>query len=636
MKSNSFISIINLIFLGSIGLIWIYYLEESGLEKWFFPSLNLPEFIKAHKTYYPYFFLISQIFYRYFNYNPLNNSLITKPKPIFRFIFLIVGGLLIIFGYKFKSIPFIFIYPLGIFLVHFLPRSFKSKSLQELPTNDIKIKTETRKIENDSSFHWKTENGIINIVNPFQGILIVGGAGSGKTYTLIQEIIVQSLKKGFTGFIYDYKFPELTNFTYDSLLQSSSPVKFYAVNFIEPEKSHRINPLHPRNLPISLFANEYATVILKNLKKEWVNKQDFWADNAIAYFKAIIWFLRKHEPYYCTLPHAIALALKDYSWVIEILNEDLECRTMIASLWTAYQENAQNQIAGCISSLQNPLEKLNNPEIFWILTGDEAPLNLNNPDHPSLLCIGNSASIQESLNPIISLIASVVIKNLNQKGKEKSIFLLDEAPTLYIPNLKDLPNTGRSNRVSTIFCCQDFSQMEFMYGREESKVLRASLGNQFYGMVNDYDTSLQISNLFGKENEINQSKTLSSSYSDSQEAQSSLGYSYSFSQKEVLKTNAALHFQPGFFVGKLTASQKPLFAGKPIIATKKEINPLAQFRIFPDYNSLIPKNSSNIISHQKLESNLWTAQQNSVETVINWNYRKVFLEVDDILFRHTR
>jgi len=626
MKKGPYTGFLIILYVSTTVLNFIYYLEFSGLSYFLYPSKILSHTYFNNPFIDPVLFLISGFLYHFYHFDTLESSGKQGVFRIQRVLGILFFGILILFSNRLITILFIGVYPVNLIIIHILYQSLFPINIKEKSNSDIKIKTESRKMENESSFHWKTESGNINIVNPFQGILIVGGAGSGKTYSLIQEIIAQSFKKGYTGFIYDFKYPELTEFTYQCFLENPfSKLKFYTVNFLEPEKSHRINPLHPRNIPISVFANEFATVILKNLKKEWVNKQDFWADNAISYLKAIIWFLRKHEPHSCTLPHVIAMALKEYSWVLEVLGQDLECKSMISSLWTAFRENAQSQIAGCISSVQNPIDKLNSPEIFWVLTGDEAPLNLNSPENPAILTIGNNASIQESLNPIISLISSVIIKNLNQKGKLKSIFLLDEAPTLFIPNLKDLPNTGRSNRISTIYCCQDYSQMELMYGKEESRVLRASLGNQFFGMVNDIETAVQISRVFGKENEMNQSKTLSSSYSATQSAQSSTGYSYSYIQKEILKPNAALYFNTGFFVGKLTEAKKPFFAGKPIIPKRKDPKPLPEFKKLSFVENPYPK----------LESNLWNPQQNSFTTVIDWNYKRVFWEVDEILFRHS-
>ena len=612
MKNSSLPGICNFLLLLAISLVGLQYIQLSYFlffEPQSWRNSLLPFFFN-----YPQipnlFFLVSTFLVFLAQPQPLQKLFLSK------IIFLKFFGLILcllewIFMFRLNSLGITFLNPLSFIGFFLLLRSFLRSNPEIRPHEEIiKIRNDLKKQVNEDSFNWKLENGYINLVNPFQGIFIVGGAGSGKTYTLIREIIAQSIQKKFTGFIYDYKYPELTEFALTHLQNSNpSKTKFYSVNFTEPHRSHRINPIHPRNLPISLFAQEFSSTILKNLKKEWVAKQDFWADNAISYLKAIIWFLKKKEPQCCTLPHAIILALNEYPEVLEMLAQDKECKSMISSLWTAFKENAGAQIAGCISSLQNPLDKLNNPDLFWILSGDDIPLNLNNPEQPALLCVGNNPIISDSLNPIISLIASAVIKNLNQRGNQKSIFLLDEAPTLYIPNLKDLPNTGRSNRISTIYCCQDYSQMDLMYGREEAKVLRASLGNQFMGMVNDMDTAEQISKIFGKQDQLIETQNQSSSFSQAQDWNTSKGISYSLREKEIVKSNAALSFPTGYFVGKITGTKHAYFAGKPIITPLKRDLP------------------------SETEFNNKPQQQNEFKAVIEWNYQKIQLEIEEILVK---
>jgi len=427
------------------------------------------------------------------------------------------------------------------------------------------IKSPHRLIESPDSFNWKTDTGYINVINPFQGIFIVGGAGSGKTYGLVLGIIEQAVRKGFTGFIYDYKYPDLKEaLSYHLLREKNLARELIQLDFVHPLHSNRINPLAPLNLPVPLYAGNYAETILRNLKKEWVVKQDFWADNAISYLKSIIWFLKKNHPDRCTLPHAVCMALGDYSVVLSLLEADRDCRLIVSSLLTAHRENAGAQVAGCVSSLQTPIEKLNDPAIFWVLSGSDSDLELNSPGKPAFLVAGNDPLMCESLGPVISLIATVVMKKLNQKNRLKSIFLLDEAPTLYVPGLKDLPNTGRGNLVSTIYCCQDYSQMDVMYGHDESRALRASLGNQFMGMVNDTATAQQISQFFGKAEKLveNKNRSRSSPAGFLSDASYSRGSSWQVLEKDLVRPEQVLSLPCGNFVGKTTSAYRPFFGGK--------------------------------------------------------------------------
>jgi hypothetical protein len=113
-----------------------------------------------------------------------------------------------------------------------------------------------------------------------------------------------------------------------------------------------------------------------------------------------------------------------------------------------------------------------------------------------------------------------------------------------------------------------------------------------------------------------------------------MGYSYSYLQKEILSPNAALHFNTGYFVGKITAAKMPFFAGKPIISPRPSPIPIPRFRPFSDKVALATKEAL-MMTNNTLEPNLIKSQQYSVETVIQWNYKRVFFEVEEILFRHS-
>ena len=502
---------------------------------------------------------------------------------------------------------------------------------------DFGIKNPASWHENEFSFNWKTGSGYINVLNPFQGILIVGAAGSGKTFSLIEEIIRQSLTKGYTGFIYDYKYPDLSNFVYSCIESFKRPdLNYYHINFSDITRTHRINPLHPDNLPVSAFAAEYAGVILKNLKKEWVTHADFWADNSIAYLKAIIWYLRKHAPEFCSLPHVICFCLHDYSVILTLLARDQECKAMISSLMTAFYENAGAQLAGCISSLQTPIDRLNNPLIFWVLSGNDCDLDLNNPAHPAILTIGNNPQLSATISPAISLVASVIMNKMNQKNKLKSIFLLDEAPTLYIPDLKNLPNTGRSNKICTVYCCQDFSQIDVLYGGDESRALRASLANQFIGLVNDTKTAEQTSRMFGQMEQKIKNINVSTGVTEKNDKNYSTGYSIQHQQKNLVEVNEIMTLETGMFIGKTTEAKNPFFKGKPILAPKpvctetpvfKELN--IQAVLIADNDRQIREIKNILPSGNVIDIKIETGY---IEKLLAMNFQKIKNESEQLIF----
>lgn len=340
-------------------------------------------------------------------------------------------------------------------------------------------------------------NGATKIENPFAGVFISGGAGSGKSKSLIEPLIKESGKKGYTGVIYDFKFPELAQYVASGY--RSGEVKPYYINFKDLSRSNRINPIAPNLMINDSYAREFAYTILVNLNPQMISKPDFWSDNATSLLTSVFWYLRERHPDLCTLPHAISMILQpDLNALLGTLSQEPKCADMISPILTAFANGADNQLAGVLSSLQVSLSKINTDEIYYLLTQSDFSLELNNSESKGVLVIGNEPTLSSTYSPIIGLILASASKQLNRQGKEKSVFMIDEFPTVYIPNIEQLPATARSNKVATILACQDIAQLYDRYGKEKSETILSNLGNQFYGRTPNPTTAERVSKIFGK------------------------------------------------------------------------------------------------------------------------------------------
>ncbi|PKP45555.1 MAG: hypothetical protein CVT95_08500 [Bacteroidetes bacterium HGW-Bacteroidetes-12] len=471
------------------------------------------------------------------------------------FIAIILGGA-ILFGYLGYEIYDLIIFPALLLLFIYPTALYFSKQNNSLIEENM-LDGVSSEEENEISFSFKTNKGKLVVHSPQQGIWVEGGAGSGKSASLIEPFIHQAIEKGFAGVVYDYKGnpPTLALTAYNALYntKTNTKTKFAMINFSLLEQSVRCNPIAPRYLRTQLHASEAADIIMKNLNKEWIKKTDFWAENAISILKATIWFLRNNHPEYCTLPHAISFILNDYEKFMDVLCTDNDAAIMMQPITIAHKKEAAGQIAGAISSIQLPLTKLRNKEIFWVLGKDDFDLNITNSSKPIMLTICNDPEIEESLSPGISLILSVCMQQMNQQGKNKSIFCIDELPTVYIKKLDKLPATARSNKVCTMLGVQDYSQLERDYSREEAKVIISNLGNQFIGMTNSKETAERVSQVFGK------IKKMKVSYSTSE---SSFSQSDTLQEESVLQSRDVAGQGIGHFTGKIAGGKPPFFSAQ--------------------------------------------------------------------------
>jgi YWFCY protein/Type IV secretory system Conjugative DNA transfer len=369
---------------------------------------------------------------------------------------------------------------------------------ERLLTNEYAINLPAR-----YNLKGKIRKSWINIINPFRGLLVIGSPGSGKSWFVIQHVIKQHIEKGFAMFVYDFKYDDLSKIVYNWLQQNkhkySVPPSFYVINFDNLSISHRCNPLDPNTMNDITDATESARTILLGLNREWINKQgDFFVESPINFVTAIIWFLRKYEDgKYCTLPHVIELMLADYDELFPILNTQPEIEVLVNPFITAYQNDAMEQLEGQVASAKIGMARLASPQLYWVLSGNDFTLDINNPKHPKIVCVGNNPEKQQIYGAVLSLYISRLVRQVNKKGMLKCSLIFDEFPTIYFNNMDSLIATARSNKVATTLAMQDFSQLKKDYGKEQADVIVNITGNIISGQVMG-ETSKLLSERFGK------------------------------------------------------------------------------------------------------------------------------------------
>lgn len=363
-------------------------------------------------------------------------------------------------------------------------------------------------------YHGQVRQGWINVVNPFRSSLVVGNAGSGKTYTVINSFIKQQIEKGYTMYIYDFKFNDLTKVAFNHLLHHLDKYKvipkFCVINFDDPRKSNRCNPIDARFMSDISDAYESAYTILLNLNKTWITKQgDFFVDSPIILLAAIIWYLKIYEDgKYCTFPHAIEFLCQPYDKIFPILTSYTELENYLSPFMDAWKGNAQDQLQGQIASAKIPLSRMISPQLYWVMTGDDFTLDINNPNDPKILCVGNNPDRQNIYSAALGLYNSRIVRLINKKGQLNSSVIIDELPTIYFRGLDNLIATARSNKVAVCLGLQDFSQLERDYGEKEAKVIENIVGNIFAGQVVG-DTARILSERFGKIVQQRESRSVS-------------------------------------------------------------------------------------------------------------------------------
>lgn len=418
-----------------------------------------------------------------------------------------------------------------------------------------------------------TKSGKLPINNPQRGIYILGGAGSGKSIYVLEPILYAMIQKGYCGIVYDFNFEGnqldptikccLSKFVYNCYYRlpekERNKFSFKTINFTDLNKSSRINPIDPVYISNRAYLEEYVTVLLKNLNPG--KKDDFWHVSTKSLLQGMIIYLSNKAPNYCTLPHVLMLSTKPIDKILGLISQDEEAYIYSSSIFDAYKggEKSSAQLVGILASFKTSLLPLINNNLFWVLSKNEINLTINDGNAPTLLCIGNFPPAKSAFSPVISLLLTVCFKSMYGHGRTKSFVAIDELPTLYIPDISEVPATARKYGISTIACIQSNAQLEDTYGYGGAKKLRDILTNQFIGSCG-VESLGYASSLFGKEAHIIKSMSSSETYHpDSKGPNTTRGENVTIHDKDVIESNEFSHFKVGYFAGKVVESEGAFF-----------------------------------------------------------------------------
>jgi hypothetical protein len=508
----------------------------------------------------------------------------------------------------------------------YISRLFKYNLMDDVFNNENEsFMQETRLLQNEYSINlptlfWyrkKRHNGWINIVNPFRATIVLGTPGSGKSYAVVNNFIRQQIEKGFAMYIYDFKFDDLSTIAYNHLLKHQDCYKivpkFYVINFDDPRRSHRCNPINPSFMTDISDAYESAYTIMLNLNKTWIQKQgDFFVESPIILLAAIIWYLKIYKDgMYCTFPHAIEFLNKKYSDTFPILTSYPELENYLSPFMDAWEGGAQDQLQGQIASAKIPLSRMISPQLYWVMSGDDFTLDINNPEEPKILCVGNNPDRQNIYSAALGLYNSRIVKLINKKGMLKSSVIIDELPTIYFRGLDNLIATARSNKVAVCLGFQDFSQLNRDYGDKEAKVVMNTVGNIFSGQVVG-ETAKTLSERFGKVLQKRQSITI-----NRQDKSTSI----STQMDSLIPASKISNLTQGVFVGAVSDNfderiEQKIFHAEIVVDNAKVAAETKAYRKIPEITAFKDREGNDILKTE-IDANYFRIKQEVAGIVVD-------------------
>ena len=501
---------------------------------------------------------------------------------------------------------------------------------------------------NPYSVNFKTDNGTINVVNPFRATMVLGTPGSGKSYSVIEEYIRQHIQKQFTMMVYDFKYPSLAKETYAFFEYYKKGYKiepkFTVVSLDDLAQSSFVNPISPNLIRKAADAIEASQTVLYNLNKEWITKKDFFAQSAISYFACCIYFLKIYEEgKYCTLPHAISLASCPDEDVFKIFKGYPELKFFMTPFADALAKEAYEQLAGQTASARIPLSQLATKELFWVMGNNVYPemnvsLDINNPESPTIFVLANSPLTQTTNSPALGLVATQLLKEINKQNQQPCSVLIDELPTMYFMGLDNLIATARSNKISTTIGMQDLEQLKRDYGDKIAETIFNIVGNIFSGSVRS-GTATKLQDIFGKKKQKLKNVSVDTS---------TTSYTINESLEFVIPVSTISQLSQGEFVGVVADNfgeeiNRKIFRGKikvdserkdqikkdiPILIPEESLDGLVEGnfkRIVEEIDILVSYELDAIFEREEAQK----AQQGGVEQINVQETQQVLEETDE-------
>jgi type IV secretory pathway TraG/TraD family ATPase VirD4 len=338
-------------------------------------------------------------------------------------------------------------------------------------------------------FYLKSDTRKYEIHNLNRGIIGIGGAGSGKTYSLIEPLLSYCIKgKGVLCF--DPK-GDLTPMINKTAKKYDKPI----LNFSLDDNFDKINPISlcKDKSDIIDFSSYFLSGIVGVPQND---NAKYFFNSAKSVLTGVVIFLKNKGEKYATIPHIIAIFLTiEPEELIRLLGTDEEAKRSATVLRSVGKD--PKLLGSIISTFTAFFSSLDTPKIFRNLNTTEE-LNLpNDPENPSVINLVFNLQKRDLYTPIYSSIVGLVLKKMNTPGQHESAVIIDEFTCLSIPDFQNIPETARSNEIATCIAIQDLSQLITRYGREIASSIVSNMGSQFLFRTTNPETLRHFSDMLG-------------------------------------------------------------------------------------------------------------------------------------------
>jgi type IV secretory pathway TraG/TraD family ATPase VirD4 len=403
-----------------------------------------------------------------------------------------------------------------------------------------------------------------------QHTLVMGGSGTGKTFSAIMSMMHSVLLQGHSALWYDFKYPEGASEIIPLAKLLGYEVYIFAPGFKE---TGSLNPLDFITKPSDeTSADSIAKTLIRNLNPGDKGEDPFFGPAGIAVARASFmlakWVAEEiGDPSLADLlTCSTLLSLSNLPLRIAEKRKKKEINPWVAKAFDQLivtrgsGKEANVTEAGIMANAIQLFQTLVREELVPSFFKTSIPVVCNG-QHPNgkkrkvLYVFGLDQSRREAVAPILAAVMSEVISRNVDHGlhrKDPFFVFIDELPSISLQKIKNWLAEARSAGMAAVLGVQNLAQFSITYQQSFDQVVTSNCATKFFFNPQEVESSKYVSDLLGEE-EI---KTISRSTTSGKEK--STGRSDSVQKKPLIPSSEVAQLAKGeaIFIGPHVANSK--------------------------------------------------------------------------------
>jgi type IV secretory pathway TraG/TraD family ATPase VirD4 len=301
-----------------------------------------------------------------------------------------------------------------------------------------------------------------------RGMAILGAPGTGKTVSVIDQVVISVIEQGFPAILWDFKYPSQTSRLAAYAVKNGYQLHIFAPGYLESEVCNPLEFL--KDDTDSLMARQLAEVMNQNFKRSGQTAED-------GFF----------GPAGDQVTEAIMMLARGTNYPDLMMCQALASRTALAHQIIKQQERLNPWVWASFGQLISSAESEKtvssilataNINFTRFLKADVLPAFCGQTTMPTflqgkqLLVLGLNREKRDVLAPLIAAILHLLVnRNVSRERSDPLFLIADEVPTLYLPALHHWLNENREDGLCTVLGFQNLVQMEKMYGKDLARAI---------------------------------------------------------------------------------------------------------------------------------------------------------------------